>query len=83
MSQSFTSMDARTQTHPKPICLSVEHAEEVIDALQWVVDDWDDMDADERATHQGYFNTYHSILSQLAVELNLSRYPEPQGDPSY
>ena len=41
------------------------------------------MDADDRATHQGYFDTYHSILSQLAVELNLSKYPEPEGDPSY
>ena len=83
MSQSFTIKDARTQPHPKPICLSVAHAEEVIDALQWVVDDWDGMDADDKATHQGYFDTYHSILSQLAVELNLSKYPEPEGEPSY
>ena len=51
MSQSFTIKDARTQPNPKPICLSVAHAEEVIDALQWVIDDWDDMDADDRATH--------------------------------
>ena len=80
-SQSFT----RTSQGRRDgiICLSIDHAEEVIDALQWVIDDWDNMDADERETHQGYYDTYHSILKQLAVELDLSRYPEPEGCPSY
>jgi len=47
------------------ICLSIDHAQEVLDALQWVVDDWRNMDATEKLTHQGYLDTYNSIKEQL------------------
>ena len=82
MPQSFTSMDARTQL--APIRLSVDHAEEVIDALQWVVDDWQNMDATDKLTHQGYLDTYNSIKKQLeTVNKDAPLYPEPKGEPSY
>jgi hypothetical protein len=48
-----------------PIRLSVDHAQEIIDSLQWVVDDWADMDEADRITHQGYLDAYHSIQNQL------------------
>ena len=79
MPQSFTHMDAGTQ----PICLTVELAEEVLDSLQWVVDDWDNMDADDRLTHRGYLNAYNSILDQLPIHKDTPTYPEPEGCPSY
>ena len=62
------------------VCLSSEHAREVLDALQWVVDDWDNMDAADKLTHQGYRNTYYSIKNQLD---EIPIYPEPEGCPSY
>ena len=81
MSQSFTSMDARTQPNPKPITLTVEQADEVIDALKWVDDDWENMDEAERITHKGMRDVFYSILDQYPIHETL--YPEPQGDPSY
>ena len=79
MNTIITSMDARTH----PICLTVEQADEVIDALRWVDDDWENMDAAERITHKGMRDVYWSILDQYPVHKEVSTYPEPQGDPSY
>jgi len=81
MNTIITSMDARTQSHPKPICLTVEQADEVIDALRWVDDDWDEMDEAERIENKGIRDVFYSILDQYPVHETL--YPEPQGDPSY
>ena len=79
MDTIITSMDARTH----PICLTVEQAEEVIDALRWVDDDWENMDAAERITHKGMRDVYWSILDQYPIHRDVPIYPEPQGDPSY
>ena len=60
MSQSPASMDA-------PICLTIDHAQEVLDSLQWVVDEWQNMDACDKLTHQGYLDTYNSIKKQMTT----------------
>ena len=84
MSQSFTSMDARTQLNKDaPIRLTIEQADEVLDALRWVDDDWENMDEAERITHKGMRDVFWSILDQYPIHHNAPTYPEPQGDPSY
>ena len=98
-SQSFTIKDARTQLYKRkdaPICLTVEQAEEVIDALRWVDDDWENMDEAERITHKGMRDVFYSILDQYPIHTDVApkftsptaeefdaAYPEPEGDPSY
>ena len=101
MSQSLTSMDARTQLKEErinaeidelleyeqnkdaPIRLTIEQADEVLDALRWVDDDWDNMDEAERITHKGMRDVFWSILDQYPVNDNAPTYPEPDGEPSY
>ena len=67
MSQSTATIIHKHGRKDAPVCLSINHAREVLDALQWVVDDWDNMDADDKATHKGYLDAYNSILDQLPM----------------
>ena len=85
-SQSFTIKDAGTQLYKRkdaPIRLTIEQADEVIDALRWVDDDWHNMDEAERITHKGMRDVFYAILDQYPILTDAPTYPEPQGDPSY
>ena len=71
------------QSKNAPIRLTIEQADEVIDALRWVDDDWENMDEAERITHKGMRDVFYSILDQYPIDDNSPTYPEPEGDPSY
>ena len=69
-SQSFTIKDAGTQLYKRkdaPIRLTIEQADEVIDALRWVDDDWENMDEAERITHKGMRDAFYAILDQYPI----------------
>ena len=51
----------------KLIYLSIEEAEEVMDSLEWAVDDYEKQDDIDREMYKTYRSTYHSIKQQLKV----------------
>ena len=53
-----------------PIRLTIEQADEVLDALRWVDDDWENMDEAERITHKGMRDVFWSILDQYPIQDN-------------
>ena len=83
MSQSFTIKDARTQH----VSLTVHEAEEVAESIKWIVDEAENMDADELETNKHIISAYRSIMQQLTDNICNEQkkyfYPEPEGEPSY
>ena len=50
---------------PKFITLTVEQAVEVMEALEWSIDEYDKQDDIDKATYKTYRSTYYSIQNQL------------------
>ena len=51
----------------KLIYLSIEEGEEVMEALEWAVDCYEEQDDIDRKMYEIYRSTYHSIKQQLKV----------------
>ena len=49
----------------KLITLTVEQAVEVMEALEWSIDEYDKQDDIDKATYKTYRSTYYSIQNQL------------------
>ena len=49
----------------KLITLTVEQAEEVMEAFEWAVDEYEKQDDIDKATYKTYRSTYYSIQNQL------------------
>ena len=52
-------------TKTKLITLTVEQAEEVMEAFEWAIDEYDKQDDIDKATYKTYRSTYYSIQNQL------------------
>ena len=50
---------------PKLITLTVEQAEEVMEAFEWAIDEYEKKDDIDKATYKTYRSTYYSIKNQL------------------
>ena len=57
-------------TNQKLITLTIEQGEEVMEALEWAVDDYAKQDDIDREMYKTYRSTYHSIKQQLKKEEN-------------
>ena len=49
----------------KLITLTIEQAEEVMEAFEWAIDEYDKQDDIDKATYKTYRSTYYSIQNQL------------------
>ena len=50
---------------PKLITLTFEQAVEVMEALEWSIDEYDKQDDIDKATYKTYRSIYYSIQNQL------------------
>tara|TARA_R100001082_G_scaffold59451_1_gene32979 strand:+ start:202 stop:381 length:180 start_codon:yes stop_codon:yes gene_type:complete len=55
-------------TNQKLITLTIEQGEEVMEALEWAVDCYEEQDDIDRKMYEIYRSTYHSIKQQLRKE---------------
>ena len=55
-------------TNQKLITLTIEQGEEVMEALEWAVDDYEKQDDIDKEMYKTYRSTYHSIKQQLKKE---------------
>ena len=57
-------------TNQKLITLTIEQGKEVMEALEWAVDDYEKQDDIDKKMYEIYRSTYHSIKQQLKKEEN-------------
>ena len=78
---------AEASRHFDRVSLTVHEAEEVAESIKWIVDEAENMDADELETNKHIISAYKSIMQQLADNICEEQkkyfYPEPAGEPSY
>ena len=55
-------------TNEKTITLTIEQGEEVMEALEWSVDEYEKQDDIDKEMYKTYRDTYHSIKQQLKKE---------------
>ena len=53
---------------PTGIVLTTEQGEEVMEALEWAVDEYEKQDSIEREMYKIYRSTYYSIKKQLEAD---------------
>ena len=77
----------QSKYYPEHVSLTVHEAEEVAESIKWIVDEAENMDADELETNKHIISAYKSIMQQLADNICEEQkkyfYPEPAGEPSY
>ena len=57
-------------TNQKLITLTIEQGKEVMEALEWAVDDYEKQDDIDKKMYEIYRSTYYSIKQQLKKEEN-------------
>ena len=55
-------------TNKKLITITIEQAKEVMEALEWSIDEYEKQDDIDKEMYKTYRDTYHSIKQQLKKE---------------